>query len=69
MNSLEIWDCQQIAEYFKVTPEHARRWIVVDPRFPKPIDLFSRTGKGKGNAKNRYVSGEVVQYALKFRKK
>ncbi len=65
-HSRELWGNQQIADYFKVSTEHARRWIVVDPRFPAPVDTLSRTG---GNSKNLYVSGEVVQFALKYRKK
>lgn len=68
-HSREIWDVADVASYLKCTPEHARRWVMADPRFPKPIDLFSRTNGGKGNSRNRYVAGEVIAYCLRHRKR
>lgn len=65
-NSRELWTTKEVAEYFKVTTSHASRFIMVDPRFPAPIDIPSRTG---GNSKNLYIAGEVVQYAMKYRKR
>lgn len=65
-NSRELWTVQQVADYFQCTYDHASRCIVSDPRFPAAVDIKGRTG---GKSKNLYVSGEVVQFCLRQKKK
>ncbi|MCT8824716.1 hypothetical protein Q7506_05670 [Glaesserella parasuis] len=65
-NSRELWTVQQVADYFQCTYDHASRCIVSDPRFPAAVDIQGRTG---GKSKNLYISGEVVQFCLKQKKK
>ncbi|MDH2998073.1 hypothetical protein A1D22_09315 [Pasteurellaceae bacterium LFhippo2] len=65
-NSRELWTIQQVAEYFQCTPEHTYRSIVTSPHFPPAVDIEGRTGK---RSKNLYVSGEVVEFCLRRKKK
>lgn len=65
-DSRELWTLKQVADYFHCTPEHASRCIVKDPRFPAAVDVLGRTG---GESRNLYISGEVVKFCLRQKKK
>lgn len=65
-DSRELWTLKQVAAYFHCTPEHASRCIVSDPRFPAAVDVLGRTG---GESRNLYISGEVVKFCLRQKKK
>lgn len=65
-NSCELWTVQQVADYFQCSPGHAARCIVSDARFPAAVDVQGRTG---GKSMNLYVSGEVVRFCLRQKKK
>ena len=34
-----FWGVEQIAAYFSKTPVYVRKYIITDPRFPKPVRL------------------------------
>lgn len=65
-HSRELWDVQKVADYFGFTYDHTFRNIVTSPHFPAPIDIQGRTG---GKSKNLYVSGEVVSFCLRWKKR
>ena len=50
----------------QILDEHTAKNIVASPHFPAPIDIKGRTG---WKSKNLYVSGEVVAFCLRWKKK
>lgn len=65
--SRELWDLGDVAAYFGYSKEHTSRSITSMPNFPKAIALDGL--RGKGRAYKKWVSGEVVQFCMKWKVK
>ncbi|OOF60823.1 MULTISPECIES: hypothetical protein [Rodentibacter] len=61
-NSKELWDINQVAEYFGYTVRHMRE-VAADPFFPRPVQVPSQRNLNQPTNQVRYFVGEIVQYA------
>ncbi|MGX2974670.1 hypothetical protein [Ursidibacter arcticus] len=64
-HSRELWDLEDVANYFGYTKEHTCRSVTASPHFPKPIAVQGLRGRGA----KKWVSGEVVQFCLRWKVK
>lgn len=60
---IELWTCDDIAAYMKVSAYTVANKVVVRPGFPAP---FVPTGR-RGKSEKRYFAGEVIDFALRNR--
>lgn len=65
-HSRELWDLGDVATYFGYTEEHTSRSITSSNHFPRPIAVKGLRGK---TGRKKWVSGEVVQFCLRWKVK
>lgn len=65
-HSRELWTIDDVAAYFGFSMDHTRRNVIASPYFPAAVAISGRTG---GKSKDLYVSGEVVAFCLKHKKR
>lgn len=65
-HSSEVWDLGDVAKYFGYSKGHTCRSITSSPHFPKPIAVKGLRGK---TGRKKWVSGEVVQFCLRWKVK
>ncbi|AXP61871.1 hypothetical protein CH625_002720 [Haemophilus influenzae] len=65
-HSRELWTIDDVAKYFGFSMDHTRRNVIASPFFPAAVAISGRTG---GKSKDLYVSGEVVSFCLKHKKR
>ncbi|EXI61647.1 hypothetical protein MHD_05590 [Mannheimia granulomatis] len=66
-HSRELWGLEEVAAYFGYSKEHTSRSITSMPNFPRAVALDGL--RGKGRAYKKWVSGEVVQFCMKWKMK
>ena len=65
-HSRELWTIDDVGKYFGFSMDHTRRNVIASPFFPAAGAISGRTG---GKSKDLYVSGEVVSFCLKHKKR
>ena len=61
--SKELWTVADIAVYFKLSERHIRGAVIVDPLFPRPVEIPSQRDIRKRSSSLRWIAGDVVRYA------
>lgn len=61
--SKELWTVADIAAYFKLSERHIRGAVIVDPLFPRPVEIPSQRDIRKRSSSLRWIAGDVVRYA------
>ncbi|KGQ66574.1 hypothetical protein [Gallibacterium anatis] len=62
-DSKELWAVADIAAYFKLSERHIRGAVIVDPLFPRPVEIPSQRDIRKRSSSLRWIAGDVVRYA------
>lgn len=62
-DSKELWTVADIAAYFKLSERHIRGAVIVDPLFPRPVEIPSQRDIRKRSSSLRWIAGDVVRYA------
>ncbi|OBW97187.1 hypothetical protein [Gallibacterium anatis] len=61
--SKELWTVADIAAYFKLSERHIRGAVIVDPLFPRPVEIPSQRDIRKRSSSLRWIAGDVVRNA------
>lgn len=62
-DSKMLWTVADIAAYFKLSERHIRGAVIVDPLFPRPVEIPSQRDIRKRSSSLRWIAGDVVRYA------
>lgn len=61
-DSKMLWTVADIAAYFKLSERHIRGAVIVDPLFPRPVEIPSQRDIRKRSSSLRWIAGDVVRY-------